>query len=550
MIQLLVLALALGIFLYDTTPRADASGLPAASALTDLGLMLLAKIALALLLAGAMALCRRDLVRHGRMSSRWLERVGLTYRIAAVTLYMADVYHGGLGLVRGLMGDWVLLDEAVFMAPTLLLLVWAWWCYFPIDQRLRGPALPWSLPDAQIGTPPDSTQHDRPQTRWQYVLGQLRHQVAIVLGPMLALMAWHEIVARLPANVAWLKVDDIRPVLLLAGSGCVFFFAPVMIRRLWDTVPLPDGPVREALGEMCAMHGVRVREMLLWRTFGTMVNAAVMGFLAPVRFILLSDALVTRLPPIQVEAVMAHELAHIRRHHIFWLTLVALASMGLFQAACLQAFAWGAAALPVAATEPGNAQAFAPASDGATGMQAHLDWAMRQFASAEGREILSVPVTMVCWALILGWVSRRFERQADTFAVQHLARRYGGAIDASMEFPSPAALHADEPETTLPPSVLPSASPHTLPATLPGCIDPMAVAAMVEALQQVADLNYIPTRKRSWRHGSIAWRQRYLRTLVGLPIERVSIDRTVVWIKLAVAAALVAMLLWPAARPF
>ncbi len=62
---------------------------------------------------------------------------------------------------------------------------------------------------------------------------------------------------------------------------------------------------------------------------------------------------------------------------------------------------------------------------------------------------------------------------------------------------------------------------------------------MVGALQQVADLNYMSVTRRSWRHGSILWRQRYLQTLVGRPIDRLPIDRGVFWIKVAVIVGLI-----------
>ena len=70
-------------------------------------------------------------------------------------------------------------------------------------------------------------------------------------------------------------------------------------------------------------------------------------------------------------------------------------------------------------------------------------------------------------------------------------------------------------------------------------VDAVSAQTMIEALQQVAELNHVPARKRSWRHGSIAWRQRNLRALVGLPVEDLPIDRQMQWIKAAALALLV-----------
>ena len=93
-----------------------------------------------------------------------------------------------------------------------------------------------------------------------------------------------------------------------------------------------------------------------------------------------------------------------------------------------------------------------------------------------------------------GWVSRRFERQADAFAVRHMAE--GEHVDAD------------------------------------------AVGVMTRALERVATLNHVPVARRSWRHGSIAWRQDYLHSLVGTSVDVSPIDRTVTRIKAAALAAL------------
>ena len=74
------------------------------------------------------------------------------------------------------------------------------------------------------------------------------------------------------------------------------------------------GEVRDRMIELCAsMHNVRVRELLLWHTSGRMINAAVTGLVRQVRFILLSDGLLDQVSnPRAIEAVMAHELAHVK----------------------------------------------------------------------------------------------------------------------------------------------------------------------------------------------------------------------------------------------
>jgi hypothetical protein len=110
---------------------------------------------------------------------------------------------------------------------------------------------------------------------------------------------------------------------------------------------------------------------------------------------------------------------------------------------------------------------------------------------------------------LFGWISRRFERQADVFAVQHLS---GSGVAAAVPD------SAEVPDT-------PGAGPRT--AVVTG----EAVGAMQSALGRIAELNTVSPERRSWRHGSIAWRQRYLGTLVGKPLESLAIDRLVRRIK-------------------
>ena len=109
----------------------------------------------------------------------------------------------------------------------------------------------------------------------------------------------------------------------------------------------------------------------------------------------------------------------------------------------------------------------------------------------------------MAWFLGFGWVSRRFERQADTFAVEHLS-------------------HQDADEQSQTDDTADRAGSDRQVA-----VSAQAVESMAQALQHVAELNHMPVRKKSWRHGSILWRQQYLRSLVGRPVDRLSINRQV-----------------------
>ncbi|MFW6033356.1 MAG: M48 family metallopeptidase, partial [Phycisphaeraceae bacterium] len=374
-----------------------------------------------------------------------------------------------------------LLDELLMIAPTIGLLIFGWWSYYPIDRRIREASLIGRV-DAGLPVYPI-------WTRGQYLLAQVRHQLALILAPLLAILAWQEVVMRMPAD--WFGRPDYRWLAMIGGALVVFLAAPLIIRFLWDTVPLPPGELRRRLEAMCRRHRVGVRQLLVWRTFGGMINAAVMGLIAPLRYILLTDALLEMVPRPQVEAVMAHELAHVRKHHMFWLAAAAIGSLGTLEITFGTLFM---SLTPDPAIHPAMVRAAGPPT-----------WLLSPHATL----VATVAAAGVSWILVFGYVSRRFERQADAFAVRHLAtEREDPARDAEGRI----------------------------------LVDALSAHTMAGALQTVADLNHIPTTRRSWRHGSIRWRQQYLMSLVGRPVDELPIDRRVRHIKFAAGLAIAAII--------
>jgi STE24 endopeptidase len=242
---------------------------------------------------------------------------------------------------------------------------------------------------------------------------------------------------------------------------------PLVLRRVWDTIDLHPGPLREDLIAMCRDHRIRVRQVLLWRTHGTMINGAVLGLIGPARYIMLTDALLEMLPGEQVRAVMAHELGHIRRWHMPWLAAAAITAILLSSTAFWVILAMAAP-----------------------------DWA--QTEQGHGLVLLG---GIVAGLVAFGFASRRFEWQADAFAVQHLSGWRGRRGDERVP------------------------------------IAPEAVSAMAGALGAVAALNHIPLRRFTWRHGSIASRQQRLMRLIGAPAGRLWPDREAALVKALIAAA-------------
>jgi Zn-dependent protease with chaperone function len=312
------------------------------------------------------------------------------------------------------------------------------------------------------------------------VLLQLRLQILLALVPILMIMALRELIEVLAQNYAPLDLrDDIQHFSTLAMAVSIFLFAPLIARSVLDVRPIAPGPLRQSLLDVCTRHRVKARELLIWNTNGTMINAAVMGLIGPLRYVMITDALLESLPEEQVRAVMAHEIGHVRRRHMPWLVVCLMAAFAVAGVIIIA---------PLWVLE----------SNGWTADQQ----AMNAAGIAAGGAQLAIGL------LLFGWVCRRFERQADTFAVQHLS----GMNDAKATGTSGNAglsVQAD------------------------------AVHAMCDALESIARLNTINIHRPSWRHGSIAWRMNYLMSIIGRPVTRLPIDRMIRWIKLSAAVALI-----------
>lgn len=480
MVHILIIALAGILFLHDALPPLGLSAhvFGDEAARTVLVLSLVPQ-------AGLAALTHVWLWRCGRRIDRTGSPVYLASADAALAMsrFATVAWHGAavlllgwLDLVRALLGDLILVDEAVATLPPLIVITLGWFSYAPIDARLR---------HARLFTAIESGRTIYPErTTGQYVIDQLRHQALLILVPIAMLLAWGEAVARYGEPVLRrLGVGGTETVagasllaaVQVAGALGIFLLAPTVMRHVWSTIPLGPGPLRDRLLEMCRRHGVTQRGLLVWRTHGAMINGAVMGLIGRLRYILLTDALLDSLPDEQVEAVMAHEIAHVRRRHLPWLMGSLLASLGLIMAAWTHAASW-------VVTRSGMPET----------LQGLALWAS---------DLTAVAAAFGGGLAAFGWVSRRFEWQADAFAAQHLSGMGRSAT--------------------------------------PGLrIAPEAAEAMIGALQSVATLNMIPRRKRSWRHGSIAERQSRLVSIIGMPVDGLPIDRMARRIKGAVGAAL------------
>ena len=79
---------------------------------------------------------------------------------------------------------------------------------------------------------------------------------------------------------------------------------------------MPAGDLREQLVATAENAGVSIRDFFVWRTAGSLVNAAVVGFLGRGRYVLLTDSLLRHFTTREIQAVLLHEAGHVRRWHL------------------------------------------------------------------------------------------------------------------------------------------------------------------------------------------------------------------------------------------
>lgn len=379
---------------------------------------------------------------------------------------------GWVPLVRqgwGLERVWGL-DEVVILLPFVVSLICSWVFLYAADRAIRHLVVEARLLESAPVHPV--------WTLKQYLSFHLRHQLFVVLVPMVAIIVTYDATRM---NAGWFRrlsgVPWAENAVLAVVAGAIFLVAPAFLCWIWNTAPLPPGELRSRLTRLCERVGLRYRQIMIWRSQGLVVNAAVTGLVPQVRYVLLSDGLIEALEDEKIDAVFGHEAGHVKHHHIFYFLNFAILSMLV---------AGGVMELA------GRYRPGLLSSD-------YVHLAMGTLLGA-------------IWLAGFGWISRRFERQADLYGVQATTGPAGECTARCFVHPT---LPVDRPPR------------HAVCTT--------AVRNFCEALERIAILNGIPIHAHSWRHSSIASRMQHLQRLAADPAAAVRFGR-VVW---AIKAGLV-----------
>jgi Zn-dependent protease with chaperone function len=303
----------------------------------------------------------------------------LHHSIAAIVLFAIDIY--ALNLPSYLAGI------APFRAiPTLLALLFLilFICYL---------AIVWTF---AFG--PYQKLYRADISRSTYVFSNISFSIPVLL-PWLCLSGIADIIQALPfaAPKKFLNTTEGEVSYFLFFLLAVAILGPALIQKFWRCQPLEPGYYRNRIEALCRRAGLAYADILYWPIFGgKMITAGVMGLVRRFRYILVTNSLLQMLEPEEIDAVIAHEIGHVKKKHLLFYLAFFVGYM-LFSYVAVDAIVFAIISL-----EP-------------------VRWlseiaGLSQTAFISGvYSVVIICVFLIYFRFIFGFFMRNFERQADAY---------------------------------------------------------------------------------------------------------------------------------------
>jgi Zn-dependent protease with chaperone function len=239
-------------------------------------------------------------------------------------------------------------------------------------------------------------------TPLRFVAVNMARNLPIIL-PWLILSLLFDLLRVLPLAPVHAVLDSEWGDMLFFGLFLLFIILlfPPIVLRLWGCTPLPVGPIHDHFRGFFRRLGFNAT-IYSWPLFeGRVITAAVMGLVPKLRYILLTPAIMQNMNMAELEAVMAHEIGHVKKKHLL-LYLVLIIGFALLI---------GALAEPL--------WHFMLAQDLLFHIMAADLLAPETVMSVVG----SLPLfalMLIYFRFIFGYFMRNFERQADLYVIRVL----------------------------------------------------------------------------------------------------------------------------------
>ncbi len=158
------------------------------------------------------------------------------------------------------------------------------------------------------------------EQRWEYLSFSFRI-LLLPMFPMLSINAVLDFTHIFPEDIqALVGLGLLLPLIILP-----FVFAPILMQFLWRTEPLTNTVLKQKLQDLTQRSGMKYRAIGVWNTGSlSIANAAVAGIIPRNRKIFITDTLLRNFPDEQIETIVAHEIGHIRHKHLLISTLLVL----------------------------------------------------------------------------------------------------------------------------------------------------------------------------------------------------------------------------------
>ena len=353
---------------------------------------------------------------------------------------------------------WQVCIQIITLLPYVIMMMFKWFFFYDINYYIRSRLVAGQVATGMVTRPAWS--------RKEYMIFQFRHGFLIVAVPVLSVMFGRDLLQSVFIRFSLMQYVT-KEQMALASTGVIliiFLLLPLIIRYVWSTEPLSAGPLRYRLSRFCNFIGLRYQNILLWKTYSGVANAAVMGLLWRVRYVLMSDMLIEQLDDDQIEAVFGHEAGHIKYHHIPFLMMYVIAATSI-----------------IGICSEGIRLLFAGPLNDVVFISAYISYI----------KIAIFGMIVGIMIYVFGIVSRHFERQADVY----------GAL-ALEQVSKHRLLQLSEAEVSALDKV-----------NIKDCHDYLGshgARVMASALENIGHLNGISIYSRSWRHSSLATRITHL----------------------------------------
>lgn len=156
-----------------------------------------------------------------------------------------------------------------------------------------------------------------------FLLFNIKANLPIVL-PWIVLSLSYDLLALLPfpGLKTFLHSEAGEYTSFLLFLLLILIFFPPLVRRLWGCTPFPQGPLLDHLQSFFKKQRFSAK-IFIWPLFeGRVITAGVMGIIPGLRYVMITPALLQNLSLAELDAVMAHEIGHIKKKHMLLYLLI------------------------------------------------------------------------------------------------------------------------------------------------------------------------------------------------------------------------------------